>query len=1353
MTLTAQREQERLPIERKVRVRQDDGSLARPEPISAYGDVHAWVLIGNPGAGKTDAFESRSEAEGGNYVKARDFVDLDSPLSPLIFIDGLDEIAAGNAMGFTALSQIRTKLQQLGKPRFRISCREADWRGNTDAEALQRLVGAENFLELHLEPLDSQQIEALVVYWQGSDAVAAAAFVKEAEKHDLEGLLDNPQTLKMLVEATKSGWPQSKTQTYQMACARLVGEHNDQWLANTRETAQSDHALLEAAGYLYALMLLSGSGSLVLQKSSHSAPGVLALTELPLNTSAPDLTSCRAALHTRLFRGHGGGEFFPVHRTVAEYLAAQYLVKRINEGLPASRVFALMLGEDGGVVPELRGLHAWLAAASTGNLRMELIDRDPLGVILNGDVRSFSRSEKRRVLDALGNEAKRYTYFRNQHWDSQSFGALATKDMKEDFQVLLKSADRSPAHLALVDCVLDAMAHGQPMRGLKAELEQVVRDASYWPGSRTEALRVLVSMERSEGNWPITSQLLEDIHSSKVADSEDELLGTLLQALYPGQISSAEIWTYFRKPKSDALLGAYWRFWHDLEKKTASSEIPVLLDALISRGYQLGNQHDHLGSAEIVGNLLVNGVYQHGPELSTSHLYGWLSLGLGPHHHCPLKAQHKEALQEWMKNHPSQYKALFEHGLRLEMASEKRGWSVLWPVRCHLYGAPLPADAEHWYLSLAENTAHEDLRRQLVMEAVHLTQEKRSENDALQLIEVWRETHSEDSAWVDQFLQSPFPRGEADQEFLALELEHRAQAKEEEREKLEFFQKTLGSFREGTAHLGALIEIGEAYLNFFHGSRETTAEARVLELLNQNQEWLQLALHGLRQCLFRSGLPSAKDIVELDAKGQRYNIATPCLAAMELREAENPATTLDLPESVLETVVALRLTNNYDATPNWFKRLLATRSDIHARVMLSLISTQIASKKEHVDGLYPLAHDPDYSEVAKLIAPALIESFPAKAHKKQLQSLRLLIVSLMSNLDSEAQLKIIAEKLQGKPVDVAQRVYWFTAALQLAPDLYLESARQYIAHTQARVSHLIAMVHEQRERNRPRPVLPIAAVKFLIELLGPRCSPSWSARSGWVSPDMELGRYVEGLVTTLAGMHEEEATQALTSLLTQKNLKSWEDTLHRAIFDQRITRRKALFQPASVPQICFTLANLAPANAADLQALTLNHLQQLGREIRDGNTDDYDQYWSGGTPQLEEKCRNQLLSDLKVRLAPLGINAEPEGRYADEKRADIKVSAQGYQIPIEIKREMDRALWKAIPNQLIARYTRELASDGHGIFLVFWFGGTGQPVAGDGGTKPKSALELQNRLQKTIPEDYRDKISVLVIDCSLHPKN
>lgn len=70
---------------------------------------------------------------------------------------------------------------------------------------------------------------------------------------------------------------------------------------------------------------------------------------------------------------------------------------------------------------------------------------------------------------------------------------------------------------------------------------------------------------------------------------------------------------------------------------------------------------------------------------------------------------------------------------------------------------------------------------------------------------------------------------------------------------------------------------------------------------------------------------------------------------------------------------------------------------------------------------------------------------------------------------------------------------------------------------------------------------------------------------------------------------------------------------------------------------------------------------------------------------------------------------------------------------------------------MIAKYGRETSSDGYGIYLVFWFGGTRMPVAGDGGAKPKTPKELQQRLAATVPLELRDKIAVLVVDCEKPP--
>src|SRR5665647_794922 len=114
-TLPSNCQENRLALERVAQAREKDESLSSPQPLSHYRDVHAWVLLADPGAGKSDVFETLSQVEGGYCTSARDFVDLDLPADwiPPLFIDGLDEITAGGTTGATPLTQLRKKLQQL----------------------------------------------------------------------------------------------------------------------------------------------------------------------------------------------------------------------------------------------------------------------------------------------------------------------------------------------------------------------------------------------------------------------------------------------------------------------------------------------------------------------------------------------------------------------------------------------------------------------------------------------------------------------------------------------------------------------------------------------------------------------------------------------------------------------------------------------------------------------------------------------------------------------------------------------------------------------------------------------------------------------------------------------------------------------------------------------------------------------------------------------------------------------------------------------------------------------------------------------------------------------------------------
>ena len=124
-----------------------------------------------------------------------------------------------------------------------------------------------------------------------------------------------------------------------------------------------------------------------------------------------------------------------------------------------------------------------------------------------------------------------------------------------------------------------------------------------------------------------------------------------------------------------------------------------------------------------------------------------------------------------------------------------------------------------------------------------------------------------------------------------------------------------------------------------------------------------------------------------------------------------------------------------------------------------------------------------------------------------------------------------------------------------------------------------------------------------------------------------------------------------------------------------------------------------------------------------------------------------------------------------DARADIRVDCGRFSVPIEIKKDCHRDLWKALRSQLVTKYTTAPASDGYGIYLVLWFADRNRPVTRHpdrskpvtrhpggirpvvrhpDGTRPRTPEELKRRLQQRLRQDLTHekarKISVVVMD-------
>lgn len=1321
-------------------------------PMATLRERQAYVLLGEPGAGKTETFKHEAEAAGTAAVTARDFADLGPPdnwQGKPLFIDGLDEMRAGGAGGRDPFRAIRRRLDALGRPPFRISCREADWLGASDAESLARVAPDGTISVAHIDDLNDAQIAQLLAENHG--VADPHDFIKQARERRLDGLLGNPQSLRMLAEAVPQRWPATLAETYALACEKLVEEPNKRHRDMRRgQAAASVAELLEAAGQVCAVQLLAGIAGFALDPdSADSAHPTLTTVGISM---APALEQ---TLDSRLFESRGQEERRePAHRSVAEFLGAHYLARRIDRaGLPLGRALALMTAGDGGIVADLRGLHAWLAVHSPA-ARSGCIDRDPLGVVLYGDPRSFDTQAKRRLLSALGQKARSYSGFRFQNWEASPFGALAGPDISSDFREVLVADARDEAHEAWLDCVLEAITHGEPMPELGDAVLAVARDASHWPRNRRRAIEAY-RKACADMAAPL-SALLDDIHKGKVADGDDELTGMLLDILYPAHLSGENIVSYLHPAKAPNLIGMYRLFWDDkLASRTSPSDMPALLDSVANDGVRLRDALDEYHFENVAGKLLATGIETVGESASVGQLWNWLGITLDKYASTRIDKDHAERIAAWLSARPQTYQALLEYGLS-QCTGDGNPFELFYRIERRFHGAEMPPEVQEWCFARAAATADAGMRGQLFNKgAFALVRRLGYTPELLDAFLAIAHQYPDLQTNVDGWLKEDWV--EWRQEDAQRQVEHKEKEQARIEEWIVHFRKHQTEIEGGTAPPGVMHQVAMIYFGRFREAKGDTPIDRLQTFFGEDAGITLAALAGLRSCLARQDLPSVREIVELDTQGQHHFIAEACLAGVEELAREGEAAVMALDSAVQERLVAFRLTHDFDDTPAWFLALVRHRPQVVADVLVTYASAMFKARKEHVSGLYPLAYDEDHAEVARRAALRLLAGYPLRAKKEKLGDLGVLLVAAIRYADQRELLALIDTKLSRPSLDGAQRGQWLAAGLLLDPERFEEAVARHVGNSQSRALQVAGFFESRPSQAGQLPELSATASALLVRLLAPHLSPDRQTGAHWVTAEMNAADLVRKLILRLGANPNAEAAQMLDDLLADGRLRTWHDLLRHYRESQRITSREAGFRRVGAADVVRTLANAQPANAADLHALLIQHLRDIETDDRNGNATGYHRYWNVDShgrhtePRPENDCQKRLYELLKEKLRPTGVDLQREHQRRENKRADMSASfggIAGFNIPIELKVESNPGLWRALRDQLIRHYSRDPGAGGFGIYLVFWFGGRNMPTAADGGKPPGSARDLEYRLRATLTPEERQCIEVVAMDCS-----
>ncbi|MDU2799543.1 MAG: hypothetical protein E7C19_23565, partial [Klebsiella oxytoca] len=409
------------------------------------------------------------------------YVGADKENSPLV-IDAVDEVARIDQSGIhNLLARARTS-----KPtRVIMSSRSSEW-GLASTGIFERFLGVSPMI-VRLREFDQNEQHAIFKHHAPEEDFFA--FQTEVARFSLDMLLPNPQFLKMFTDAYLESDRRfaDKRSIFALAVERLAKEVNPgiPKASVSLPVAQK----ISFSAEVYAKLLLSGAEGV----STIDVTASRMYPMLPALFSSS--TDCYDILSTQLFKpGDKEDQHRPVHKIVAEYCAADYLIKRIADPVDVLTLPKCLpiIAPNGIARDELRGLLGWMAALGNRSVQGSIIELDAYAVLANGDPSQLERSSKRQLLHRLKEIEAADPYFRrSDFWRRFSAAGFFTQDVVEEIKPLLTMGNDGHLRDLILELLTDSPVNSQ----LVPELSQLTLNPNESEHIRTLASRCLLNVK------------------------------------------------------------------------------------------------------------------------------------------------------------------------------------------------------------------------------------------------------------------------------------------------------------------------------------------------------------------------------------------------------------------------------------------------------------------------------------------------------------------------------------------------------------------------------------------------------------------------------------------------------------------------------------------------------------------------------------------------------------------------------------------------------------------------------------------------------------------------------------------
>jgi hypothetical protein len=1103
-------------IPRKILIKDDDGEEVEFSDTDFFNINANLVLLGEPGAGKSELLRFAEKELDAQFYNASS---LGAGLgfndqTRLVIIDGVDEVTAYGTD--TPINKILAKLPRA--TRFILSCRAADWQGAINTQIISQKWNKQPKAG-QIIPLTDEDIIAFIT--ANGEGQNGQEFLAEAQRRDAVDLLRNPQNLLLFLKVVISeGWPDSRLELYKTASFKLVNEDNETHGSINRDRC-ADEELIQAAGFVFAQLLLSGKVGVRPDGQSNGEDPVV--SELVSANHSNEVI--RSVLSTKLFRPTDQNLLEPCHRTVAEFLAAQWIAGALKDRLSVRRLQSILYGNNYTVPAALRGLHAWIGTLNS-TVAETFIQRDPYGFFKYGDPGALNPQQLNIVYNSLKKLAEDDPYFRTEDW-GVSFGrGIARQELRDEFLNIIRNHNLP----LLAELFIESIRGDKFSNDIRCDLRNIVIDSSSAYVVRRAAVNALSECD-TEPDWRIVVEDLQKLGDSDSLRIAIDILKDNVK-LFSGT-TLAQLFIAFASANNSRLTG----LGYGLHQQLSITQLEESLDTLAGASLEAEEMRE---LNDWLYTFLQERFERRTPPL-VSKVCAWMQHSKS---YSPYRSNWDKFSGEYFDQNIEYRQALQAEALKSSINAEDF-WLKLFHLRDISSGLWLREDDSILHLNnlLKHKSAYSDWDERWK----HLVRwGKSSANYTGKFLEVAIIQASQSDILSSHLaeLEKPPERGyeKEDQE---RERQWEQDRQDKERNRHQSFQEQQNELVAGKP-LNMLAAVAKAYLGLIYPDI-TSPTDRVNEHVGDSMT--DIALKGIAAAITRGDIPTAKQITESHANEQKKYFVEPILLAHCAIMLESGGDLIDLPINTARSALASchwGVSYGDDFTSGLQERLeqiVFRIKDSKETFVRDTMEPYLNSGTENISGLYRLATDEEFSDIA---APLAIEWIKKYTDLSSNVLRELLFAAIrhgsrdkIENLGPrDSVVKLTRKYVTNKSwEDEERRHIWMGVAFLLDFDENRNTLEVYAKEDKNHLWTLRTFSHPERKICDGWPKLSAGQNYFLITNFGSvwPYADNPSSWSGNQNP-WDASQFIQRIISDLATNLSDEAEVALNRLIGAEGL-------------------------------------------------------------------------------------------------------------------------------------------------------------------------------------------------------------------------